>query len=289
MLIEWCVPTCPDAFRQAVASDRWIRKLVDICRKDDTEQALLRNTVLQLMANWSEWYGNQPACAGFEKAIDMLTDEGFEPPPAAPRESNSQRDGPPSAAPPSARSGVPGLAVPGLQLNLQLNLASMNSNATSQLGFLGNPSQPADGSSKVQAELDIMREDVRTVEKALSKLDSGASLTGFELADAGQAATDARGWQARLSQLLGMSDAAMTHRADNLSGDTMDDMRKLLTQINELIMRWNVAKPQDGRRKKREGDDDGRDSPELLGLALFNRGIHSSSATGVDLSIELTP
>ena len=26
MLIEWCVPTCPDAFRQAVASDRWIRK-----------------------------------------------------------------------------------------------------------------------------------------------------------------------------------------------------------------------------------------------------------------------
>ena len=140
----------------------------------------------------------------------------------------------------------------------------MNSNATSQLGFLGNPSQPADGSSKVQAELDIMREDVRTVEKALSKLDSGASLTGFELADAGQAATDARGWQARLSQLLGMSDAAMTHRADNLSGDTMDDMRKLLTQINELIMRWNVAKPQDGRRKKREGDDDGRDSPELL-------------------------
>jgi hypothetical protein len=29
MLIEWCVPTCPDAFRQAIASDRWIRKLVD--------------------------------------------------------------------------------------------------------------------------------------------------------------------------------------------------------------------------------------------------------------------
>ena len=86
MLIEWCVPTCPDAFRQAVASDRWVRKLVDLCRKDSTEQALVRTTVMQLMSNWKAWYGLQPACDGFEKACEMLDNEGFEIPPPARRE-----------------------------------------------------------------------------------------------------------------------------------------------------------------------------------------------------------
>ena len=41
-------------------------------------------TVLQLLSNWIEWYGTQPACAGFEKAGDMLRDDQFELPPAAP-------------------------------------------------------------------------------------------------------------------------------------------------------------------------------------------------------------
>ena len=71
MLVEWCVPTCPEAFRQAVASDRWVRKLVDLCRKDATDQALVRTTVLQLIANWSSWYSSAPACAGFEKACEI--------------------------------------------------------------------------------------------------------------------------------------------------------------------------------------------------------------------------
>ena len=59
MLIEWCVPTCPDAFRQAVAGERWVRKLVDLCRKDSTDQALVRSTVMQLVSNWIEWFGSQ--------------------------------------------------------------------------------------------------------------------------------------------------------------------------------------------------------------------------------------
>ncbi|MGB0515154.1 MAG: hypothetical protein ACPGJE_09985, partial [Wenzhouxiangellaceae bacterium] len=43
-----------DAFRQAVAGERWVRKLVDLCRKDTTEQALVRSTVMQLISNWAD-------------------------------------------------------------------------------------------------------------------------------------------------------------------------------------------------------------------------------------------
>ena len=105
MLIEWCVPpACPEAFRQAVSGERWVRKLVDLCRKDNTDAALVGTTVMQLVSNWSDWYASltasklsstphcpslslfspppssssvplshthryeQPACAGFEKA-----------------------------------------------------------------------------------------------------------------------------------------------------------------------------------------------------------------------------
>merc|ERR1719482_2017934 len=51
MLIEWCVPTCPDAFRQAVAADRWVRKLVDLCRKDTTGELIISTTIMQLLSN----------------------------------------------------------------------------------------------------------------------------------------------------------------------------------------------------------------------------------------------
>ena len=55
MVLEWCVPTCHASFRQAVAGERWMRKLVDLCRKDATEQALVRQTIAQLIANWAAW------------------------------------------------------------------------------------------------------------------------------------------------------------------------------------------------------------------------------------------
>ena len=68
MVLEWCVPTCHASFRQAVAGERWMRKLVDLCRKDATEQALVRQTIAQLIANWAAWYAGAAACAGEEGA-----------------------------------------------------------------------------------------------------------------------------------------------------------------------------------------------------------------------------
>ena len=119
MLVEWCVPTCPVAFRQNVASDRWIRKLVDLCRKDATEQQLVCSTVLQLIANWSSWYASATGCAGFEKACEMLVNEDYELPPAMRRPGDESGWGSGEA-----RVGVggAGLGVPGLQLQLQLPL-----------------------------------------------------------------------------------------------------------------------------------------------------------------------
>ena len=42
MLLEWCVPTCHSSFRQVIAGERWVRKLVDLVRKDATDQVLVR-------------------------------------------------------------------------------------------------------------------------------------------------------------------------------------------------------------------------------------------------------
>ena len=243
MLIEWCVPTCPDAFRQAIASDRWVRKLVDLCRKDSTDQALVRTTVVQLMSNWSSWYANQLSCAGFEKGCDMLENEGFEIPAAAPRDAAEPAGG--YAPPGTERAMTNGLGVPGLQLQLQLPLSS------TQPSYLGS----ADGgSSKIQAELDIMREDVRTLEAALQKM-AHAKLGSLELIDAGQAATDTRGWQSRLKQLLGASspgnDAPSTHRADLFSDAVLDEMRTLLAQVDGLLQQWAEAAPLDNRARNR--------------------------------------
>ena len=50
-----CVPTCPDALRQAIAGERWTRKLVDLARRDTSDAALIRGTILQLVANWADW------------------------------------------------------------------------------------------------------------------------------------------------------------------------------------------------------------------------------------------
>ena len=42
MLLEWCVPTCHAAFRQVIAGERWVRKLVDLVRKDATDPVRVR-------------------------------------------------------------------------------------------------------------------------------------------------------------------------------------------------------------------------------------------------------
>ena len=244
MLIEWCVPTCPDAFRQAIASDRWVRKLVDLCRKDTTDQALVRTTIMQLISNWASWYSSLPACDGFEKAIEMLTEAvGEVPPPARQPEDDAQTE---------RAAGAASLGVPGLQLQLQL--------APLAPSYLGAGLE-GDATSKVAAELDIMREDVRTLEAALSKCDDAShKLNALELADAGQAAMDVRGWQSRLSGLLSTEAPAddaevATHRKEEIAESVKGDMRALLTQIDGLLAKWAEAAPVARRKKQRASAD----------------------------------
>lgn len=55
MMLEWCVPVCDDAFRQGLAGERWMRRMVELARKDSTEKGLVRSTVLQLIVSWAEW------------------------------------------------------------------------------------------------------------------------------------------------------------------------------------------------------------------------------------------
>ena len=207
MLIEWCVPTCPEAFRQAVSGERWVRKLVDLCRKDNTDAALVGTTVMQLVSNWSDWYASQPACAGFEKACEMLSDDGYDLPAPAARDEGrggggggSEAGMPGLSSPSSSSSGapvVPGLTVPGLQLNLGQMVQDRSSSTPSYLGQQANAGE--DAGTKVQAELDIMREDVRFLDSMLSRVNK---LSATELADAAQAATDTRGWRSRLAALM---------------------------------------------------------------------------------------
>jgi kinesin family member C2/C3 len=242
MIVEWCVPTCPEAFRQAIASDRWVRKLVSLCGKDQSDQLLVRTTTMQLLANWAQWYGSQPACAGFEKALEMLENEGFEPPEAASRDSDELEM---TARQATAREfnplGKGALGVPGLQLQLQLPLAG------SHLGsHLGN------NNSKIATELDIMREDVRTLETALVKLGANGEgkLNAIELADAVQAATDTRGWQSRLTMLLDelpTDGTAGTHRGEVFPEKTKKEMHALLEQITDLLAKWSIAAPRERR------------------------------------------
>ena len=75
-------------------------------------------------------FGSQPACAGFEKAGDMLTDDGFELPIAAPAADQADAA---SAAASSSAPNVPGLNVPGLQLSA-LGIQPAGSSVPSYLG-----------------------------------------------------------------------------------------------------------------------------------------------------------
>ena len=55
MILEWCVPVCDAAFRQALSGERWVRRLVELARKDASEKMLVRATVTQLIINWDAW------------------------------------------------------------------------------------------------------------------------------------------------------------------------------------------------------------------------------------------
>merc|ERR1719409_2590641 len=57
MMLEWCVPVCDSAFRNALAGERWVRRLVELARKDGSDKLLVRATVTQLLVNWHSWYG----------------------------------------------------------------------------------------------------------------------------------------------------------------------------------------------------------------------------------------
>ena len=135
-----------------------MRKLVDLVRKDATDQAIVRSTVMQLLANWAAWYCGEPACAGFEGGCEMLRGDGCALPPAAIKEvemGTAARGAGEGAAPGSAAArGVPGLALGNL---VGGGLASQGSLAT-HLGATQIHGDSADG--KLRAELDIMCEDV---------------------------------------------------------------------------------------------------------------------------------
>ena len=136
----------------------------------------------------------------------MLSDDGYDlPAPAARDEGRGGGGGgeagmPGLSSPSSSSSGapvVPGLTVPGLQLNLGQMVQDRSSSTPSYLGQQANAGE--DAGTKVQAELDIMREDVRFLDSMLSRVNK---LSATELADAAQAATDTRGWRSRLAALM---------------------------------------------------------------------------------------
>ena len=250
MVLEWCVPTCHASFRQAVAGERWMRKLVDLCRKDATEQALVRQTIAQLIANWAAWYAGAAACAGFEGGCEMLRNQGYSLPLPASRSEmieggsgSAVADGT-TAELPAAEPGPHG--VPGLQLRLHgLTLGRAD---TPQ--YLTAPA--GDTNAKVDAELEIMREDISQLEATLKQCAAGKRLSSIDRADAAQAAQDTRGWQARLSALLGRNaSGAGTHRPEALSTETREQIDALLSKIDSLLHQWEEVAPVERRNRAR--------------------------------------
>lgn len=92
MVMEWCVPAVDPVFRRALAGDQWMRRLVDLARKDASEKRLVAAAVVQLLANWKEWYGRDAECKGFGQACDLLRREGFTLPAAQPQPGNAAND-----------------------------------------------------------------------------------------------------------------------------------------------------------------------------------------------------
>ena len=128
----------------------------------------------------------------------------------------------------------------------------------------------SDAKAQVVAELEIMREDVRTLELALAKVSkqmktetdpfggtqhkASTALGALELADAAQAATDTRGWKGRLEALLVKYEkrSVAGAAADRVLPESMlHEMRALLAHIETLLGRWTLVQPVERRGKQR--------------------------------------
>eukprot|EP00965_Chrysotila_dentata_P254114 6211766-Pleurochrysis_carterae.AAC.2 len=216
MLLEWCVPTCHESFRRELSSERWMRRLVELGRKDSSAQRLVHRTVSQLLVNWAEWYGGD-----FQNGVAMLSRQGEELPSATRMPDGSETPrGPPALVQPHAPR--------------KLGPASQQRAAN-----VGESALNAEVG--VRAEMAVMRDDVEVLRRALEQRKQGA-LDGVELAEAKQACTDCSGWLQRLSQLLGAGvsgqqtprRAAEAEVAGALSDEIKAELAALQRQMAEV-------------------------------------------------------
>jgi hypothetical protein len=178
MVLEWCVPALDAPFRRQLAAERWLRRLSDLARKDDSDKALVRGALLQLLANWADWYEDEPAAAGFGAARDALEADGFRLPPPQPRPGAD--DGADGGG--GARGGGGG------------------GGGGAPLGGRAGGGDVADG--ELEGELAVMREDCERLVQAVGQSQGGTALSAALLAEATQAAQDCRGWLKRLDAFL---------------------------------------------------------------------------------------
>ena len=235
MMIEWCVQQCDSSFRHALGGERWVRRLVELARKDETEQHLVRATVMQLLVNWSAWYEGSAQGSGFEAGVAMLRREGY----ALPEPTRMQDGTETPRGMPDSAAGKPVL------LGQVVNNAGAPSAA---------PKAERLSDAMLTAEMAVMREDLDELKKALASRKAG-DLTAVELAEARQACNDCTGWLARLGQLLGsnvgggQSTARGTSAAQaeasmrDVSEKTKGELRDLQKEMAEVHRTFQAAYP----------------------------------------------
>ena len=220
MMLEWCVPVCDSAFRQALAGERWVRRLVELARKDSSDKALVRATVSQLIVNWHSWYGG-----GFASGVEMLSREGYTLP-----EPTRMQDGTETprvmVSPDSQQTGP--MILGGIQTGM---------------------GQTQEGEEHVKQEMAVMREDLELLRHAVQARKAG-KLEVSELAEARQAANDCSGWLQRLAGLLGSSVGGQTTRRNEnpsqlagFSEATKEALRVLQQEMAELHRTFQAAYP----------------------------------------------
>ena len=223
MMLEWCVPVCDSAFRTALAGERWVRRLIELARKDASDKLLVRATVMQLLINWQSWYGG-----GFMGGVEMLQREGYALP-----EPTRMQDG----------TETPRVMVsPDSSVSLGMPLG--------QVGGAGihGPAHSGEKEEAVKAEMGVMREDLELLRHAVQARKAGKLEVG-ELAEARQAANDCSGWLQRLAQLLGSSVGGQTTRRNatdalvSFSEATKEALRVLQQEMAELHRTFQAAYP----------------------------------------------
>ena len=244
MVLEWCVPTCHASFRQAVAGERWMRKLVDLCRKDATEQALVRQTIAQLIANWAAWYAGAAACAGFERC-EMLRNQGAPLPLPASR-SEMIEGGSGSAVADGTPAELPAAEA---RTTRRSRAAAATARADARARGHATVSDGAGRRAKVDAELEIMREDISQLEATLKQCAAGS---GFR-ASTGQ--TRRRRRRTRAAGRRGSVPCLVATRADEdcrpeaLSTETREQIDALLSKIDSLLHQWEEVAPVERRNR----------------------------------------